>query len=125
MKITTPLLLPFALLFLAACGGGGDALLDDMRDAEGRLIEILEGIDSVESARAAEPKLAKVAEEMRSLQKRHSELPEAEREKLKEAVMEGKSLDRSGEMGKELARLTANPEIAQVLLPALQKLGPQ
>ena len=111
------------LLSLSPSCGGADSLSNDAMDATKEFVELLEGIDSKESAEAAGPQLKEVAARMKALQGKMEALSEEERKEMQAAVEsseEGKELQERmiGAMGK----LMMSPEIGQALAPVMEAL---
>lgn len=97
--------------------------MDEMNDAQAALVTTLKGIDSPESAKAAEPKLKEFGERMESLQAKMKSLSGEEVAKMAERMLNTDMVKRAESLQAELVRLMSSPEIASELGPILEKLG--
>ncbi len=123
MKLIQAILIPLALTLVASCGGGSVA--DEMNNANAKFVSVLKGIDSPESAKAAEAELTKVVETLSGIQAKMAKLSPEEMVEAAKSMASEDMLENATAMQDEMARVMADPKIMPILMPIFAKMAPK
>ncbi len=96
-----------------------------MNNANADFVSVLKGIDSPESAKAAEAELTKVVETLSGLQAKMAKLSPEEMVEAAKSMASEDMLENATAMQDEMAPVMADPKIMPILMPIFAKMAPK